>query len=43
VDYRLVYTKKALNDLAEIVVHIAEDDAQAASRFGEALVATLNY
>ena len=38
-DYRLVYTKKALNDLAEIIVHIAEDDAQAASRFGNTLVA----
>ena len=38
-DYRLVYTQKALNDLAEIVGHIAEDDAQAASRFGSSLVA----
>lgn len=38
-DYRLVYTKKALNDLAEIIVHVAEDDAQAASHFGNALVA----
>jgi plasmid stabilization system protein ParE len=34
VDYRLVYTQKALNDLAEILGHIAEDDAKAASRFG---------
>jgi plasmid stabilization system protein ParE len=39
VDYRLVYTKKALNDLAEIIGHIAEDDAQTASRFGSSLVA----
>ena len=38
-DYRLVYTKKALKDLAEIIGHIAEDDAQAASRFGSSLVA----
>lgn len=38
-DYRLLYTKKALNDLAEIIGHIAEDDAQAASRFGSSLVA----
>lgn len=36
-DYRLLYTQKALNDLAEIVTHIAEDDAQAASRFGNSL------
>jgi len=34
VDYRLIYTQKALNDLAEITGHIAEDDADAASRFG---------
>jgi toxin ParE1/3/4 len=39
VDYRLLYTKKALNDLAEIIGHIAEDDAQAASRFGSSLAA----
>jgi plasmid stabilization system protein ParE len=39
VDYRLLYTQRALNDLAEIVGHIAEDDAQAASRFGSSLVA----
>jgi len=39
VDYRLLYTQKALNDLAEIVGHIAEDDAQAASRFGRSLAA----
>lgn len=37
-DYRLLYTQKALNDLAEIVGHIAEDDAEAASRFGSSLL-----
>ena len=30
-DYRLLYTQRALNDLAEIIGHIAEDDADAAS------------
>jgi plasmid stabilization system protein ParE len=39
VDYRLVYTQKALNDLVEIIGHIAEDHGQAASRFGSSLVA----
>jgi plasmid stabilization system protein ParE len=39
VDYRLVYTKKALKDLAEIIGRIAEGDAQNASRFGSSLVA----
>jgi toxin ParE1/3/4 len=38
VDYRLLYTQRALNDLAEIVGHIAEDDADAASRFGISLL-----
>jgi plasmid stabilization system protein ParE len=38
VDYRLIYTQKALNDLAEIVGHIADDDAEAASRFGSSLL-----
>ncbi|MGO9124532.1 MAG: type II toxin-antitoxin system RelE/ParE family toxin [Terriglobales bacterium] len=33
-DYRLFYTQKALSDLAEIIGYIAEDDAEAASRFG---------
>lgn len=37
-DYRLFYTQKALNDLAEIVGHIAEHDAQAASSFGGSLL-----
>jgi len=37
-DYRLLYTQKALSDLAEIIGHIAEDDAGAASRFGSSLI-----
>jgi toxin ParE1/3/4 len=38
VDYRLLYTQKALSDLAEIIGHIAEDDREAASRFGNSLL-----
>jgi plasmid stabilization system protein ParE len=38
VDYRLLYTQKALNDLAEIIGGIADDDAEAASRFGSSLL-----
>jgi toxin ParE1/3/4 len=38
VDYRLLYTQRALNDLAEIIGQIAEDDADAASRFGSSLL-----
>jgi plasmid stabilization system protein ParE len=38
VDYRILFTQKALNDLAEIIGHIAEDDDEAASRFGNALL-----
>jgi toxin ParE1/3/4 len=38
VDYRLLYTQRALNDLAEIIGHIAEDDPDAASRFGSSLL-----
>jgi plasmid stabilization system protein ParE len=38
VDYRILVTQKALNDLASLVSHIAEDDADAASRFGNALL-----
>jgi plasmid stabilization system protein ParE len=38
VDYRLLYTQKALNDLAAIIGHIAEDDADAASHFGSSLI-----
>ncbi len=35
-DYRLLFTQRALNDLAEIIGHIAEEDDDAASRFGNA-------
>jgi plasmid stabilization system protein ParE len=38
VDYRLLFSQRALSDLAGIVGHIAEDDEEAASRFGEALL-----
>jgi plasmid stabilization system protein ParE len=38
VDYRISFTQKALDDLAAIVSRIAEDDANAASRFGNALL-----
>jgi len=37
VDYPLFF-KRALNDLAEIIGHIAEDDAEAATRFGNSLL-----
>jgi plasmid stabilization system protein ParE len=38
VDYRLLFTQRALNDLADIIGHIADDDDEAASRFGTALL-----
>jgi plasmid stabilization system protein ParE len=38
VDYHLLITQRALNDLAEIIGHIAEDDAEAAWRFGTSLL-----
>jgi plasmid stabilization system protein ParE len=38
VDYRIFFTQKALTDLAALIGHIAEDDAEAASRFGKALL-----
>jgi toxin ParE1/3/4 len=38
VDYRLRYTQRALNDLAKIIGYIAEDDPDAASRFGSSLL-----
>jgi plasmid stabilization system protein ParE len=38
VDYRILFTQRALNDLAEIIGHIAEDDGEAAMRFGSALL-----
>ena len=37
-DYQLLFTQRALKDLAEIIGHIAEDDDEAASRFGNALL-----
>src|SRR5690242_9245706 len=37
VDYRLLYTQRSLGDLADIIGHIAEDDPEAASRFGNSL------
>jgi plasmid stabilization system protein ParE len=38
VDYRLLFTQRALNDLAEIIGHIAKEDDDVASRFGNALL-----
>jgi plasmid stabilization system protein ParE len=38
VDYNILFTQRALNDLAEIIGHIAEDDGEAAMRFGSALL-----
>jgi plasmid stabilization system protein ParE len=38
VDYSLLFTQRALSDLADIVEHIAEDDAEAAALFGNALL-----
>jgi len=35
-------TQQALNDLAEIIGHIADDDAEAASRFAESLLDRLD-
>lgn len=37
-DFRVLFTQRALNDLAEIIGHIADDDADAASRFGVSLL-----
>ena len=37
-DYRLLFSQRALDDLAEIIGHIAEDDPEAASRFGNSLL-----
>ena len=37
-DYRLLFTQRALVDFAEIIGHIAEDDGEAASRFGNTLL-----
>ena len=37
-DYRLLFSQRALDDFAEIIGHIAEDDPEAASRFGSSLL-----
>lgn len=37
-DYRILYTERALSDLAEIIGYIAKDDAEAALRFGNSLL-----
>lgn len=37
-DFHVVYTQEALRNLAEIIGHIAEDDPEAASRFGTSLL-----
>jgi toxin ParE1/3/4 len=38
VDFRLLYSQRALSDLEEIVGYIAEDDADSAARFGDSLL-----
>jgi plasmid stabilization system protein ParE len=38
VDYRLLYTKRSLNDLADIFGRAGAEDAAAASRFGKGLL-----
>jgi len=38
VDYRLLFTQRALSDLSGIVGRIAQDDGEAATRFGQALL-----
>ncbi len=37
-DYRLLFTQSSLDDLTEIIGHVAEDDGEAASRFGNSLL-----
>lgn len=37
-DYHIVYTQRALGDLAEIIRYIAEDNREAATRFGNSLL-----
>lgn len=37
-DFRLLFTQRALNDLADVIGHIAEDDPEAAERFGNSLL-----
>jgi plasmid stabilization system protein ParE len=38
VEYGLFFTQRALDDFAEIIRNIAEDDSEAASRFGSSLL-----
>jgi plasmid stabilization system protein ParE len=38
VDYRLLFTQRALDDLAEIIGHIAEEDSESAAHFGSTLL-----
>jgi plasmid stabilization system protein ParE len=38
VDYRVVYSQRALADLSEIVQYIAVDDGEAASKYGGGLL-----
>jgi toxin ParE1/3/4 len=38
VDFRLLYSQRALSDLEEIVGYIAEDDSDSAVRFGDSLL-----
>lgn len=37
-DYRILFTQRALTDLAEIIGYIAEADDEAAARFGASLL-----
>ena len=37
-DYRVLFTQRALSDLSEIVERIAQDDVGVASRFGQSLL-----
>ena len=37
-DYLIIYSQRALKDLTGIIGHIAEEDGQAASSFGTALL-----
>ena len=37
-DYPLLYSQRSLNDLGEILGHNAEEDAEAAYRFGASLL-----
>jgi len=38
VHFRLLFTQRALNYLADIIGHIAEDDPETAERFGNSLL-----